>query len=137
MFCLAVPRYQTVSNRVLHLPMRATREFVAASLRAVKDVSPCCLPVLHPIGRAASGVSWIGRVVVRAPLLPLLSVQNYFLSFCQQVCRKVAGLRVSATNLLLANAHTEPARQCRHPAAEARLRLTTERLGRFALCTHT
>lgn len=136
MFCLVVPRYQTVSNRAFHLPMRATRGFRAASLRAAKDVSPFCLPVLHPIDRAASGVSWIGRVVLRAPLLPLLSVENNFPSFWQRVCRKVPGLRVSATNLLLANAHTE--QPANVDTLQQKLALISDRATRlFALCTHT
>lgn len=63
--------YQNASNRALHLPMRANQGLMpaSASLRTSKNVSPFCPPVLHPMDRAAGGVSRVWRVVMRAQLL--------------------------------------------------------------------
>lgn len=139
MFCLVVRRYQNVPNRALHLPMRANQGLVAASasLRASKDVSPFCPPVLHPIDQAASGVSWIRHVVLRAPLLALLSVQEHRLSYWRRICRKVPWApRVGRQSLASERSHQAGHSRCRRGGADACIRLAIERLGCVALGTH-
>lgn len=104
--------YQNASNRALHLPMRANQGLVpaSASLRASKDVSPFCPPVLHPMERAAGGVSRVRRVVMRAQLLARLSVEEHCLSSWQRICRENPSAPcVGRQSLLLGNAHIEQA----------------------------
>lgn len=94
--------YQNASNRALHLPMRANQGLVpaSASLRASKDVSPFCPPVLHRMDRAA-GVSRVRRVLMRAQLLARLSVEEHPRG--SGFVARIPGLRALAANLLAAN----------------------------------
>lgn len=138
MFCLVVRRYQNVPNRALHLPMRANQVAVAASasLRASNEVSPFCLPVLHPIDRAARGVSGTGRVVMRAALLAPLSVQEHCRSFWQRICRKVPWAPcVGRQSLASERSHQAGHSRCRRGGGHACIRLAIERLGWVALGT--
>lgn len=130
--------YQNASNRALHLPMRANQGLVpaSASLRASKDVSPFCSPVLHPMDRAAGGVSRVRRVVMRAQLLGGSLLKNIAFRRGSGFVVRIPRLRAPAANPS-ERSHRAGHSPCRHGAADACIRLAIERLGCVALGTTT
>lgn len=117
--------------------MRANQGLVQApaSLRASKDVSPFCPPVLHPMDRAAGRVSRVRRVVMRAQLLggPLLN--NIAFPRGSGFVVRIPLLRASAANP--SERSSSRPLSGRHGAADACIRLAIERLGCVALGTTT
>lgn len=128
--------YQNASNRALHLPMRANQGLVpaSASLRASKDVSPFCPPVLHPMDQLqaflGSGVFLCELSYWRGSLLKNILVAT---DLWREYLGSVRWPPISCQR----TSHRAGHSPSRHGAANACTRLAIERLGCAALGTTT